>query len=86
MTRRVLRRGAACCRLIHMREQEPLIKNCSCGKDHMTMPTDIDIDEDGNAFEYPLVCVIHKKHEPCRRCLAKEGFYDENGRVRKDFL
>lgn len=46
-----------------------LIGDCACGHDHETMPTDID--EDG--FEYPLVCIEHKRHEPCRRCLHLES-------------
>lgn len=59
----------------------PLIKDCACGKDHMTMPTDID--EFG---EYDLVCIKHKRHEPCRPCLREEGVYDKSGRVKREFL
>lgn len=43
---------------------EPLIKGCSCGQDHDTMP--YDTDEFGR---FPLVCVKHKRHYPCRPCL-----------------
>lgn len=53
----------------------PLIKDCACGKDHMTMPTDID--EFG---EYDLVCIEHKRHEPCRPCMKREGFVWPNER------
>ena len=63
----------------------PLIKDCACGKDHMTMPTDIDF-IDGVEVEYDLVCIKHKKHEPCRPCLRERGFYDKSGRVKKEFL
>lgn len=56
---------------------KPLIENCGCGKDHMTMPTDID-ELDGIVVEYDLVCIKHKKHEPCRPCLREEGFYERH--------
>jgi len=49
------------------------ITDCACGMDHETMPTD----EDENGVVYELVCRIHKRHIPCRRCLREEGFYDE---------
>lgn len=38
---------------------EPEIVDCACGRDHVTMPT-----EDG----FELVCRVHKRHEPCRKC------------------
>lgn len=46
----------------------PLIIDCACGRDHMTMPKDTEFDEDGKEWEVELVCVMHKRHEPCRRC------------------
>lgn len=52
---------------------EPLIKDCACGQDHMTMPTDTDWDENGNPITYDLVCVEHKRHLPCRKCLWRES-------------
>lgn len=52
---------------------EPLIKDCACGQDHMTMPTDVD-EIDGEIVEYDLVCIKHKRHEPCRPCMRAEGF------------
>ena len=41
------------------------IEGCACGKDHATMPTDFD-PEIGT---YELVCRLHKRHLPCRKCL-----------------
>lgn len=37
----------------------PEIVDCACGHDHATVPTD-----DGAE----LVCRVHKRHIPCRRC------------------
>lgn len=54
----------------------PEITGCACGRDHEVMPTDTDYLEDGTEFTYELVCREHKRHEPCRRCLRAEGFYD----------
>lgn len=36
------------------------LTDCACGQDHEVMPTD----EDGTE----LVCRIHRRHIPCRRC------------------
>lgn len=46
----------------------PLIIDCACGRDHESMPRDVEVDEDGNKWEVELVCVTHKRHIPCRRC------------------
>lgn len=37
------------------------VVGCACGRDHDVMPTDVDGTE--------LVCRVHKRHIPCRRCL-----------------
>lgn len=47
----------------------PEIIGCACGKDHDTMPKDVEFDDNGKEWEYELVCRKHKRHEPCRRCL-----------------
>lgn len=46
----------------------PLIVGCACGKDHMTMPSDTET-VNGVEVTVELVCVVHRKHEPCRPCL-----------------
>lgn len=51
----------------------PVIIDCACGKDHETMPTDVDYNEDGTEFSYELVCRIHRKHEPCRPCMRADS-------------
>lgn len=51
----------------------PVIVGCACGKDHMTMPTDTDYNEDGTEFTYELVCRVHRKHEPCRPCMRADS-------------
>jgi hypothetical protein len=43
----------------------PEIVDCACGKDHEVMP----VAEDGYGV-YELVCRLHKRHLPCRRCRA----------------
>lgn len=48
------------------------IVGCACGNDHETMPTDTEW-VDGQWVEYPLVCTIHKRHLPCRKCLWAES-------------
>ena len=49
---------------------EPLIKDCACGHDHETMPRDIVcVEEDGTEYWADMVCMKHKCHKPCRRCL-----------------
>jgi hypothetical protein len=50
-----------------------LIRDCACGQDHETMPTETDWDGE-KWVEYPLVCVEHKRHAPCRECL-----WDQSG-------
>lgn len=45
------------------------IEDCGCGRDHETMPVDTEYDDDGNAYTYELVCRVHKRHEPCRKCI-----------------
>ena len=57
---------------------EPEIKDCSCGSDHQEMPMD---------SVYPglppveLVCRVHKKHFPCKRCFAADAaeYWRQNG-------
>lgn len=50
----------------------PEIIDCSCGKDHMTVPKDVEYDDETDeSFEYDLVCRIHRRHEPCRPCLSE---------------
>lgn len=49
----------------------PVIIDCACGKDHMTMPTDTEFDEDGTELPYELVCRVHRKHIPCRPCIRR---------------
>jgi hypothetical protein len=52
----------------------PAIIDCACGKDHETMPTDTEYDEEtGESHTYELVCRIHRRHEPCRPCM-RENF------------
>lgn len=56
----------------------PEIIDCSCGKDHMTVPKDTEFDDEtGKSFEYELVCRTHRKHEPCRPCMS-ESFARKN--------
>lgn len=51
----------------------PVIVDCACGKDHMTMPTDVEYDEEtGKEFTYELVCRVHRRHEPCRPCMRED--------------
>lgn len=50
----------------------PVIIDCACGKDHMTMPTDTEYDDEtGESYRYNLVCRVHRKHEPCRPCMRE---------------
>jgi hypothetical protein len=50
----------------------PAIIDCACGKDHETVPTDTEYDDEtGESFTYELVCRIHRKHEPCRPCMRE---------------
>lgn len=51
-----------------MNTDEGPILDCSCGQDHETMPM-VDI---GDGYEAPGVCRIHKRHEPCRKCLYSD--------------
>ena len=44
------------------------IVGCACGRDHEVMPTDIEYMGDGTPLTYELVCRLHKRHLPCRRC------------------
>lgn len=51
----------------------PAIIGCACGKDHVTVPTDTEYDEEtGKEFTYELVCRVHRKHEPCRPCMRAD--------------
>lgn len=51
----------------------PVIIECACGKDHVTVPTDTEYDEEtGKEFTYELVCRVHRKHEPCRPCMRAD--------------
>ena len=46
------------------------IVDCACGQDHEQMPVDFEYDPyTGDWVEYELVCRIHKRHIPCRRCI-----------------
>jgi hypothetical protein len=59
------------------------IKDCTCGKDHETTPLvnvstctcmfNPDPDCTHEELEVPAVCVTHKRHEPCRRCIREEN-------------
>lgn len=60
-----------------------LIEGCACGKDHEEMPmVDIstcccvwageDPDCDHAEVLVPAVCLVHKRHEPCRPCMREE--------------
>lgn len=51
---------------------EPLIRDCACGQDHMTMPRDVMF---YGGPEIDLVCIEHKRHEPCRSCMYGEAVY-----------
>lgn len=52
----------------------PAIIDCACGKDHMTVPTDTEYDDEtGKEFTYELVCRTHRKHEPCRPCMRADN-------------
>ncbi|MFE6967199.1 hypothetical protein ACFVAJ_19050 [Agromyces sp. NPDC057679] len=50
-----------------------LIRDCSCGGDHVTMPRDVVlVDKDGRDVYADMVCAEHKKHEPCRPCMRRD--------------
>lgn len=50
----------------------PEVIDCSCGKDHLTVPRiDVGTDDEGVELLADAVCRIHKRHEPCRPCLRE---------------
>lgn len=49
---------------------KPEIEGCACGQDHEFMPVDYEYDQWLDKwFEIELVCRIHKRHIPCRKCM-----------------
>lgn len=52
--------------------------DCACGEIHESnWNILVDIDEEtGEEFWSPALCEKHARHEPCRRCLAKEAEKD----------
>ena len=55
--------------------REPwIVLECACGDDHEVWTCDVGFDGDSaNEVRAYLVCPLHARHIPCRRCLYGSG-------------